>query len=220
MLVRVRAAGVNPIDWKLRAGHLQEFMPLELPSIPGFDLAGTVVAVGPGVTGLAEGDDGQRLLVRGGAGGVGSLAVQLGRWKGAQVAATASAGNLELFGRWAPPRRSTTRRRPWKGAFDVVYDTVGGEGAGELWPALRPNGILIVIAGMPDQDAARARGVRTSAVHGPAETSGILAELASLVESGDLEPVVGHVFPLDEAAAAHELSETGHGRGRIVLAVG
>ena len=57
VLVEVRAAGVNPIDWKLRSGHLQAFMPVELPHIPGIDLAGTVSELGPGVTGLILGDD-------------------------------------------------------------------------------------------------------------------------------------------------------------------
>src|SRR5205814_3164075 len=55
--VRVRAAGVNPIDWKFRAGYLKEFAPLELPHVPGFDLAGTVAAVGRNVTELAAGDE-------------------------------------------------------------------------------------------------------------------------------------------------------------------
>ena len=50
MLIRVRAAGVNPIDWKFRAGYLKQYMPLELPYIPGLDIAGTVAAVGEGVT--------------------------------------------------------------------------------------------------------------------------------------------------------------------------
>ena len=55
VLIRVQAAGVNPIDWKFRAGYLQQFVPLELPSIPGLDVAGTVEALGPGVAGLAPG---------------------------------------------------------------------------------------------------------------------------------------------------------------------
>src|SRR4051794_21215050 len=55
VLIRVRAAGVNPIDWKLRAGYLQEFMPIQLPYTPGYDLAGVVEAVGPGVSGFTPG---------------------------------------------------------------------------------------------------------------------------------------------------------------------
>ena len=57
VLVRVQSAGVNPIDWKYRAGYLQEFIPLELPHVPGFDLAGTVAEVGAGVSDLSMGDE-------------------------------------------------------------------------------------------------------------------------------------------------------------------
>jgi NADPH:quinone reductase-like Zn-dependent oxidoreductase len=164
VLVRVHSAGVNPIDWKYRAGYLQGFAPLELPHIPGFDLAGAVAEVGAGVSDFSTGDEvfgrgsgtyaeyavapvttlapkpvavsfdqaatlaiggvtawaslfeaarlepGQRLLVHGGAGGVGSFAVQLGHWKGAHVIATASAGNLELVRRLGATRSSTTPR--------------------------------------------------------------------------------------------------------------
>ena len=150
VLIRVHIAGVNPIDWKFRAGYLKDYVPLTLPHTPGLDLAGTVKALGDGVTGFAIGDrvfgrgagtyaefavapattiaripegvsfeqaaplhvggetawvglfdtahlePGQRLLVQGGAGGVGSIAVQLGHWKGAYVIATASAANVEF----------------------------------------------------------------------------------------------------------------------------
>jgi NADPH:quinone reductase-like Zn-dependent oxidoreductase len=77
----------------------------------------------------------------------------------------------------------------------------------------------VVIAGSPDTAAAEARGVRTSGTNAPAVTSPILQELARLAEAGDLRPQVGPTFPLADAAGAHALSETGHGRGRIVLTV-
>jgi NADPH:quinone reductase-like Zn-dependent oxidoreductase len=102
---------------------------------------------------------------------------------------------------------------------DVVYDTVGGEVTERSWGVLKPGGILVVIAGSPDTAAAEARGVRTSGTNAPAVTSPILQELARLAESGDLRPQVGPTFPLADAAGAHALSETGHGRGRIVLTV-
>src|SRR5579862_8840477 len=150
LLIRVHVAGVNPIDWKLRAGYLKQYMPITLPATPGLDFAGTVEALEDGVTGFAAGDrvfgrgsatyaefavapagtiavipdgvsfeqagtlhvggvtawlalfdsgdlkPGQRLLVQGGAGGVGSLVVQLGHWAGAHVIATASAANVDF----------------------------------------------------------------------------------------------------------------------------
>jgi NADPH:quinone reductase-like Zn-dependent oxidoreductase len=276
VLVRVRAAGVNPIDWKIRAGQLRQFMPLELPHIPGFDLAGTVDAAGPDADGLAVGDEvfgrgrgtyaelavaptatlarkpggmsfdaaatlavggvtawvglfgtagleaGQRLVVQGGAGGVGSLAVQLGKWKGAHVIATASAANVEhvrSLGADEVIDYGSTRVADATGDADVVLDTVGGEVTAGSWQLLRPGGILVVIAGMPDAEAAQAHGVRTSGVQAPETTSPILTELARLAEAGNLRPQIGRTFPLAEAAAAHAAGETGHGRGRIVLHV-
>jgi NADPH:quinone reductase-like Zn-dependent oxidoreductase len=276
VLVRVRTAGVNPIDWKLRAGYLQTFLPVDLPHVPGFDLAGVVEAVGPGVSDLAVGDDvfgrgagayaeyaaapattlapkpaavpfdqaatlavggvtawaglfeaaklepGQRLLVHGGAGGVGSFVVQLGRWKGAHVIATASAGNADrarLLGADEVVDYTAVRFEDVLHDLDVVFDTVGGEVTDRSWGVLRPGGMLVVIAGGPDTDTAEARGVRTSGTQAPQVTSPILQELARLVESGDLHPQVGRTFPLADAAGAHALSETGHGHGRIVLHV-
>ena len=274
VLVRVRAAGVNPIDWKIRAGYLQQFMPLDLPYVPGIDVAGVVEEVGADVDGLAAGDEvfgrgagtyaelavapavslaykpaglafedaatlgvggitswvglfdvaklepGQRVLVQGGAGGVGSLAVQLARWKGAHVIATAGAGNAEhvrSLGADEVIDYAATRFEEAARDVDVVFDAVGGEVTGRSWDVLAPGGILVVIASMPDPETAAARGVRTSGVQAPQATSHILEQLARLVESGDVKPQVGQVFALDQAAAAHAASETGHGRGRIVL---
>jgi NADPH:quinone reductase-like Zn-dependent oxidoreductase len=276
VLVRVQAAGVNPIDWKYRAGYLQGFAPLELPHIPGFDLSGTVAEVGAGVSDFSTGDEvfgrgsgtyaeyavapvttlapkpaavsfdqaatlavggvtawaslfeaaklepGQRLLVHGGAGGVGSFGVQLGHWKGAHVIATASAGNLDLVRRLGADEvvdYTAVRFEDELRDLDVVFDTVGGEITDRSWGVLRPGGMLVVIAGMPDTDTAAARGVRTSGTQAPEVTSPILAQLAALVESGDLEPQVGETFALADAARAHAASETGHGHGRIVLHV-
>jgi NADPH:quinone reductase-like Zn-dependent oxidoreductase len=274
VLVRVHSAGVNPIDWKYRAGYLQGFAPLELPHIPGLELSGTVEEVGAGVEGFAPGDDvfgrgsgtyaeyavapvttlahkpnavsfdqaatlgiggvtawaglfeaakleaGQRLLVHGGAGGVGSFVVQLGRWKGAHVAATASAGNLDVaraLGADEVIDYNAVRFEDELSDLDVVFDAVGGEITDRSWAVLRLGGMLVVIAGMPDTDTAAARGVRTSGTQAPEVTSPILAQLAALVESGDLDPQVGETFALADAARAHAASETGHGRGRIVL---
>lgn len=276
LVVRVHSAGVNPIDWKYRAGYLREFMPLELPHIPGFDLSGTVVEVGAGVSDFSTGDEvfgrgsgtyaeyavapattlapkpaalsfdqaatlavggvtawaslfeaaklepGQRLLVHGGAGGVGSFAVQLGRWKGAHVIATASTGNLDLVRRLGADEvidYTAVRFEDELHDLDVVLDTVGGEVTDRSWGVLRPGGMLVVIAGTPDTDTAAARGVRTSGTQAPEVTSPILAKLAALVESGELDPQVGETYALADAAHAHAASETGHGHGRIVLHV-
>ncbi len=276
VLIRVHFAGVNPIDWKLRAGHVQRYMPIPLPATPGLDVAGTVETVGEGVTGFAAGDRvfgrgtatyaefavapaatiahipdgvsfeqaatlhvggvtawlalfdsahleaGQRLLVQGGAGGVGSMAVQLGHWKGAYVIATASAANLDFLrsiGADEVIDYTTTSVEDAVHDVDVVVDTVGGEVTAHSWSALKPGGILVTIAGMADAETAAARGVRAEAVARSTETRPILEELGKLVASGDLKPEIQQIFPLEQAALAQAASETGHGRGRILLKV-
>lgn len=80
--------------------------------------------------------------------------------------------------------------------------------------------MLVVIAGMPEPEKAKAHGVCTAGVQAPDSIAPILQQLGQLAESGDLQPQVGKVFSLTDAAAAHAASETGHGRGRIVLRVG
>jgi NADPH:quinone reductase-like Zn-dependent oxidoreductase len=274
VLVRVHAAGVNPIDWKFRAGYLQQYVPVELPSTPGLDVSGVVDAVGEGVTEFAPGDavfgrgagtyaeyavapvgtlalkpaglsfdaaatlsvggvtawtglfdiaelePSQRLLVQGGAGGVGALVVQLGRWKGAHVIATASTGNIELvrsLGADEVVDYSEVKFEDVVSDIDVVYDTVGGEVTDRSWGVLKPGGWLITIGGMVDAEKAAAHGVRASGAQGPEVSRPILEQLAHLIASGDLRPQIGTVFPLAEAVAAQAASETGHGHGRIVL---
>ena len=276
VLIKVRAAGVNPIDWKFRAGYLKQFMPLVLPYTPGLDVAGTVEVLGDGVTEFTVGDRvfgrgagtyadfavapattiaripegvsfeqaaplhvggetawvglfdtahleaGQRLLVQAGAGGVGAIAVQLGHWKGAYVIATASTANVEFvrsLGADEVIDYTSVNVEDAVHDVDVVLDIVGGEVTAHLWSVLKPGGLMVAVAGAPDTKTAEARGVRTAGVAHPPETRPVLEELARLVVSGDLKPQVGHVFPLEEAAQAHALSETGHGRGRILLKV-
>jgi NADPH:quinone reductase-like Zn-dependent oxidoreductase len=276
VLIKVHHAGVNPIDWKMRAGYLQQYMPVTLPHSPGLDVSGTVASVGEGVTGFNVGDRvfgrgaktyaeysvapvttiahipegvsfeqaatlhvggvtawlglfdsghleaGQRVLVQGGAGGVGAIAVQLAHWKGAYVIATTSTPNVEFvrsLGADDVIDYTTTNVEDAVHDVDVVLDTVGGEVTAHSWSALKPGGILVTVVGSADADVAAKRGVRTEAVGHPAETSPYLDKLAALVASGALKPEIQQVFPLDQAVEAQTASETGHGRGRILLRV-
>ncbi len=276
VLIRIRFAGVNPIDWKLRAGLVQRYIPTTLPATPGLDVAGTVETIGDGVTGFSVGDKvfgrgaatyaefavapvatiahipdgvsfeqaatlhvggvtawlavfdsahleaGQRLLVQGGAGGVGSIAVQLGRWKGAYVIATASTANVDFvrsIGADEVIDYTAVNVEDAVHDVDAVVDTVGGEVIAHSWSVLKPGGILVTVVGTADAETAAARGVRAEAVGHPVETRPILEQLGTLVASGDLNPEIQQVFPLEEAAQAQAASETGHGRGRILLKV-
>jgi len=163
---------------------------------------------------------GQHVLVTGAAGGVGLFAVQLARWKGAHVVGTASAGNVEYVQSLGAEKVIDYQATPFEKAvrdMDVVIDTVGGETIDRAWQVLKPNGILVTVAGRISEETAKAHGARgMSTMAAPAAK---LKDLSELIESHKLKPLVGKVFPLAEASKAQELSETGHGRGRIVLHV-
>lgn len=279
LLIRVQAAGVNPIDWKIRAGYLKQVFPYVLPFIPGWDVSGVVEATGAGVTKFKPGDEvyarpdlardgayaeyavvketetalkprsidhvhaaaipiaaltawealfgqaalakGQRVLIHGAAGGVGSFAVQLAKWKGAYVIGTASAQNqafLRELGVDEPIDYEKTRFDDVVKEVDVVFDTIGGETQTRSWKVLKKGGILVSIAAPPSADEAAKHGVR-SAYFRAATNASLLAEISKLVDSGKVKPFVETVLPLAEARRAHELSESGHTRGKIVLKV-
>jgi NADPH:quinone reductase-like Zn-dependent oxidoreductase len=279
VLIRVEAAGVNPVDWKIRDGALQAMLRHRLPLVLGWDVAGVVEAAGPGVTRFKPGDTvfayldlsrdgayaeyavaaedevatkpaavdfvaaaalpvaaltswqalfdqahlaaGQKVLIHAASGGVGSVAVQLARWKGAHVVGTASGRNADFVRRLGADEfidytagRFEDRVRD----ADVVFDTVGGETQERSFAVLRKGGVLVSIVSPPAPEKAAAHGVR--ALWFGAQPSGRqLAEVARLVDGGKVRPQVEAVLPLAEARRAHEQSQTGRTRGKIVLRV-
>jgi NADPH:quinone reductase-like Zn-dependent oxidoreductase len=272
VLIRMRAAGVNPADWKLGQGLYRQFMPLTFPWIPGLEGAGTVEAVGSDVKTFQPGQavygfinsayaqyavaaasdlqpkpsrltfeqaasvpvgaltawqavivdaavqPGQKVLVHGGAGGVGLYAVQFAHWKGAHVMATASAANADFvrsLGAETVIDYRTTRFEDVVHDVDAVIDTVGGELINRSWQVIKPGGILVTIAGRVDPDAGQAHAVR--AASGRRADVATLQDVSELIEAEKVVPQVGKVFPLAQARQAQELSQTGHGRGRIIL---
>src|SRR5579883_933209 len=147
---------------------------------------------------------GQRVLIHGAAGGVGSFAVQFARWKGAQVIGTASTANLEFV-------RSL--------GAETVLDTLGGETLRRSMQVVRPGGVLVSLIEPPSQEEAQALGIRAikNTATQPYPSTSLLQTIASLIAAGEIRVTLAQVFPLEEASRAHELSQTGHGRGRIVL---
>jgi NADPH:quinone reductase-like Zn-dependent oxidoreductase len=163
---------------------------------------------------------GQRVLIQGAAGGVGLFAVQLARWKGAHVIGAASAGNLEFVRSLGAEQALDYNAAPVETVVhdvDVVFDTVGGEVTARSLSSLRKGGVLVTVAGPVPEERARELGVR--AVHGGRAAQEVLPRITELIEAGTLKPVVGRVYPLAEAAQAQAESQTGHGRGRIILKV-
>jgi NADPH:quinone reductase-like Zn-dependent oxidoreductase len=165
----------------------------------------------------AEVQAGQHVLVHGAAGGVGLFAVQLARLKGAHVTGTASADNQD-FVRSLGAEAIDYNAVPFETVvhdMDVVIDTVGGETLERSWQVLRPGGTLVTVAARLPGGAGQQHGVRALSV-GRSGVEG-LGSVVALLESGQLKPQVGRVFPLAQARRAQQLSQTRHGRGRILL---
>lgn len=164
---------------------------------------------------------GQTVLIHGGAGGVGHFAVQLARAKGARVIATASQRNhefLRLLGADQVIDYNTTKFEDVVHDVDVVLDTITDETQDRSWQVIKKGGTYVSIRRPPTQETAAAHGVRAAHVFVQPNV-GELDEIARLVDSGKVKPVIAKVFPLAEAAAAHEAVATHHTRGKIVLAV-
>ncbi|MCA1604401.1 MAG: zinc-binding dehydrogenase [Acidobacteria bacterium] len=112
----------------------------------------------------------------------------------------------------------TTRFEDVVHEVDVVFDTIGGDTQKRSWQVLKKGGVLVSIVGPPSAEEAAAHGVRQASVF--VQPSAVqLTELAKLVDSGELKPIVETVLPLPEARHAHELSQAGHVRGKMVLRV-
>jgi NADPH:quinone reductase-like Zn-dependent oxidoreductase len=274
VLVRIKAAGVNPADWKIGGGLFKQYSPLQFPWTPGLEAAGVVEAIGTDVKAFRRGQEvygcipgsyseyalvnegdirpkpshvsfeeaaavpmgsltawsaalntakiksGQRVLVHGAAGGVGNYAVQLAHWKGAHVVGTASAANADFvlsLGADSVIDYNATQFESVVKDLDAVIDTVGGELAGRSFKVLRPGGIYVTVAGRLPEGAGAAEGVfATGAGRASTET---LHGVSELIEAKRIRPIVGRVFPFAEVAQAQALSQTGHGRGRIILVV-
>jgi NADPH:quinone reductase-like Zn-dependent oxidoreductase len=281
VLVRVKAAAMNPIDCKLREGTFRLIFRVKPPFILGFDLAGDVEAIGPGVTRLRPGDavfgtmarpgahaehavageelllpkparlsfeeaaavpaaamsalqalrdarlgGGQRVLLNGAGGGIGTFAIQIAKARGARVTAVASAGNQDLLRGLGADEcldyalEDFARRER---AFDAILDLVPNRSFPSCRRALAPGGTYVTTLPGPGPFLWRALtalplfGGRRCRMLMLAPGRRDLEELARLVEAGKLRAVVGDVFTLDSIREAHVRMQSGHARGKIVV---
>ncbi|MFF1836669.1 NADP-dependent oxidoreductase [Streptomyces sp. NPDC058231] len=165
---------------------------------------------------------GQHVLVHGGAGGVGTFAVQMAAALGGRVTATASARDADFVTALGAQRVIDYRQERFEQLVrdaDVVLDLVGGETQNRSWATLRPGGILVSIVQPPDPETAAAHDVRAKFFIVEPDRAGLVA-IAELIDAGKLAPVVDRVLPLAETRAAYEALATEHPRGKIVLHVG
>ncbi len=302
LLVRVHAAGLNPVDYKTREGALKIVQRYSLPITMGNEFSGVVEASGSGVSRFAKGDRvfarvakgamgafadyalvhedhaaqmpasldfpsaaavplagltalqalrdelglsaGQRIFIPGGAGGVGTFAIQIAKHLGAYVATTASPRGEALVRRLGADLVIDYTRERFEDKlsdYDCAFDLIGGETLARLWPVLKPGGRVVSIAGMPEPMTAKkdlggslhltalfwiaSLAIRRRAArHGASyrylfmhPSGGDLAHLASLIDAGKLEVVIDRVFPFAEAREAMAYLETGHAKGKVVL---
>ena len=171
--------------------------------------------------GTANLSPGQRVLIHGAAGGVGHIAVQLAKTRGAYIIGTASTHNQDFLRELGVDQAidyTTTRFEDVAKQVDVVLDSIGGETQERSWSTLKPGGMLISIVQPPSAEHAKAFGV-SAALVGAYSNPAAMAEMAALVNDGKIKPYVSKVFPLSDARLAQESIATRHTRGKIVLQV-
>jgi NADPH:quinone reductase-like Zn-dependent oxidoreductase len=286
LLVRVRAAGVNPLDWKIRRGDLRIVMPQKFPWVPGYDAAGIVEEIGVEVDRFAPGDAvhayvrnpgtcaefavvdadaaamipdglpfeeaaavplaaltawqalvdrgelaaGERVLVNGGAGGVGHFAVQIAAALGARVTAVAGARNQDFLRELGAGRTIDYESDDFtrdEETYDVVFDAAGtsdfrrcdlilGEGGIYVTTNVGPRVFFHSLRTGLASFIGTVRRARWISVQPSGKD---LAEIDALILRGRVRPHVDRVFSLDEIRQAHDASEAGGGRGKIVIRV-
>jgi NADPH:quinone reductase-like Zn-dependent oxidoreductase len=162
------------------------------------------------------------VLIHGGAGGVGSVAVQLAKHLGAEVVATASADSVDLVRALGADRVVDYRSERFDEVLsdvDVVFDTVGGQAQDRSFRVLKPGGTLVSIVPIADAEAKKAEwkvDARSFMMRPHGEQ---LARLAALVATGELRPLLETTFPLDRAAEALQKVERGGARGKTVITI-
>lgn len=280
VLIEVHASNVNPFDAKLRAGYMQDRIPLQFPFTIGGDVAGVVTELGEGVDNLAVGDKvygnaarvagnsgaiaeytvtkasqiakapanldfiqtgslplvgvsalqalsdelnlqpDQKIFITGGAGGIGSIAIQIAKHIGAHVATTATDEGIEFAKQLGADEVIDYKAQDYTKLlhdFDAVFDTVGDNFTKTL-NVLKRDGNAVSMIASTDGAKASELGVsaKTQATH---ITTEILDRLRELVESGHVTPQVGKVFKFDEVQQAYEAWENGSVHGKVVIQI-
>lgn len=265
VLVKVRAASVNPIDWKMRRGVLKDIFPLTFPRTLGRDCAGDLngklvagvadprgegthaeyallpeASVAPVPVGLdaaeaaslciaglsawiplvevAKVQKGMRVLIHGGAGGVGCHAIQIARELGASVVTTST--QADYCKQLGAERVVDYRKEDFTkaGPFDVVLDTLGGEAHVRSLGALKTNGVLVALSATPVPAHAPRTDVRIERATIQA-TRERLGQIFDWVVKGRLRPQLSRRFQLEAANDAYAALEAPHGKGKIVLEI-
>lgn len=281
LLIEVYAAGVNPVDWKIREGYMRQMMPLKFPATLGGDFSGIVAEVGEGVTGFRKGDEiyGQasiirggsgsfaefatadvittahkpealshieaaalpltgvsawqalvehiglsgrkKILIHGGAGGIGSIAIQIAKNLGAYVATTVSVRDMEFAKELGADEAIDYKNLFFDkmlNNYDAVFDTVGGETYTRSFSVLKKGGIIVSMLEQPDSVLMEKYGVKAIGQFTQI-TSERLSKLAELADKGVIKVHVEKTFRLEAAGGALAFQQNGHPRGKVVLRI-
>lgn len=165
--------------------------------------------------------DGQKILIHGGAGGIGSIAIQLAKSKGAYVATTVSGSHKEFVRNLGADLAIDYKNEKFEDlleGYDAVFDTVGGETTDRSFPVLKKGGIIVSMAGKPSEDLAKKYDVKAIGQNTDSSAEN-LSRLAALVDNGIIKAQVDTVFPLEKAKEAFDFLEKGHPRGKVVLEI-
>ncbi len=276
ILIKVYAASVNPMDWKIRDGAGARFG-MSLPIFLGSEIAGIVERVGEKVTAWSVGDEvygmvktggyaeyalanpdevvtkpatidfphaaaiplgaltawqamfdvgqlkaGQTILITAAAGGVGSLAVQLAKVRGAIVTGLASGDNEDFVRALGADDFVDYTKQPFEDvitAMDVVFDAVGGDTFERAFKCVKKGGSLVTAVAFPTPAQGVPYGVNAARVYcQPSRDE--LSEISQLVAANKLKSYVSQIFPLEQVSAAHKLSKQGRTKGKIILQPG
>ncbi len=281
LLIEVYAAGVNPVDWKIREGYMGQMVTLKFPATLGGDFSGIVADVGKGVSGFKKGDEiygqasiirdgsgsfaefasadvnttehkpekmshveaaalpltgvsawqalvdhiglsrGKKILIHGGAGGIGSIAIQLARHLGAYVAATVSAKDMQYVKELGANKAIDYKNQSFEDMlhnYDAVFDTVGGETYAKSFRVLKRGGMIVSMLEQPDSGLMEQYGVNATGQFTQVNSER-LSRLAKLVDEHVIKVHVEKTYPLEQAREALEYQQNGHPRGKVVLKI-
>jgi alcohol dehydrogenase len=279
VLVTVKAAGVNPADWKVREGYFQQMTPLQFPSTLGMDFSGVIEKVGEGVHGFKQDEEvygdaaairgrsgafaemalanedsiahkpktlsheeaaglplvgvsgwqalvetirlsgGQKILIHGGAGGIGSIAIQLAMRLGAYTATTVNTNDKEFVQQLGANEAIDYQTQTFEDLlhdYDAVFDTVGGETYTRSFKILKKGGIIVSMIEQPNQELMHRFGVKATSQFTKVNRDR-LTRLAQWVDQNNIRVNIDRTFPLDEAGKALDYQRDVHPRGKIVL---
>ena len=279
VLVEVHAAGVNPVDWKIREGYLKGMMPLAFPATLGSDFSGVVAEVGEGVTNVKQSDEvygianamtggsfaeftvvdarslspkptrathaeaaslplvglsawqalveqinirkGQKILVHGGAGGIGTIAIQLAKHLGAYVVATASQADVDYVKGLGADEVIDYQREKFEKKikdYDAVFDTAGGDAYQKSFRVVKEGGIIVSMVEQPNEEL-MAKYKITAKAQFTQPNADQLVKLASLVDDGVIKPHVDKSFSMEQAKEAFAYQQTGRPQGKVVITI-